>query len=526
MKKLLECYSKQILLTVFILALILSTSIKFFVVGGYNFPFTMDQGRDMVDIRQMVVSHTPRLVGPTTSINGVLLGPFWYYFLLPPFLVSGGNPQAIMNWQIIWYQISAIILWFVIKKKDYLLATIIAVLYLLMPIGFNTGRYFWNANAMPIFTAIFFATLIWTLNKINAKRLITLGLIAGLSMQIEAAFGILFFPFALLIIMTKREKWRELLHLIFGFFITLLPQAIFELRHGFIMTKILVSEFSGKGEMLGAKISLGERLSQRFAQYLEMLRFSSHLSPNIVAILFIFGSILSLIYLVKSKKESIVKDISLISVSFLLFSIIFYLFFPQGLKGWYLYGISVDLIIIIGIGLYSLVNSKNLLVKTVGVYFLATSLLYSYYSQVDFIQKVTLLPSNDRSNLRNELADIDWVYQNANGKGFKAYNYLPSVYDYPYHFLYWWYGTKKFGYQPAEVAYLPNQPEYIKDNNIIWTKTKPVGTDNLTFLIVEKDMDMPSREAAWMGNFSKLCKVKESGYYWTARTIMLQSKCD
>src|SRR3989338_11444121 len=97
-----------------ILALLISTFTKLIVVNGYNFAFTMDQGRDMVDIRQMVVSLTPKLVGPTTSINGVLLGPFWYYFLLPPFLISGGNPQAIMNWQIIWYQLSALLLWFVI----------------------------------------------------------------------------------------------------------------------------------------------------------------------------------------------------------------------------------------------------------------------------------------------------------------------------------------------------------------------------------------------------------------------------
>jgi len=56
------------------------------------------------------------------------------------------------------------------------------------------------------------------------------------------------------------------------------------------------------------------------------------------------------------------------------------------------------------------------------------------------------------------------VYQQADGQGFNLYSYIPSVYDYPNQHVFWWYGTKKYGYQPADVSYLPNQPEYIKDN--------------------------------------------------------------
>lgn len=505
--------------------LVFSTLIKLQVVKNYNFPFTMDQGRDLVDIRQMVVSHTPRLVGPTTSINGVLLGPFWYYFLLPPFVLSGGNPQAIMNWQILWFQLSAIILWFVLKKKDYLLAFIVTVLYLLMPVGFNTGRYFWNANAMPIFTGIYLATILWAQNKLNLKRLFILGFVSGLSMQIEAAFGVIFFPFAFLFFLLNKRSFKELVALTVGFFVTLLPQIFFELRHGFIMTKVLISEFAGKGEMLGEKMLFGERISQRYSQLLGLINFSSHLHPSWVRGLFALGLILIILTFLNKNIQPKLKIINKTVISFFVFAIIFYLAFPQTLKPWYLLGLCVFIIFIVSIAIYSMVVSKNTIISTLGIFFFVTTCFYACKSQLDYLNVVVPQPTNDRSNLRNELADIDWVYSQAKGEGFKAYSYLPSVYDFPYHYLYWWYGTKKYGYQPADVAYLPNMPEYIRDNNLIWTKTKPQGKNNLTFLIIEKDLDMPEREAAWLGNFSKLCTLNESGFFWTAKTKMLTSNC-
>ncbi len=515
----------KIYLWVVAIILIFSTFIKIQAVNNYNFPFTTDQGRDMVDIRQMVVSHTPRLVGPTTSINGVLLGPFWYYFLLPPFLLSGGNPQAIMYWQIVWFQISAIILWHVLKKKDYLLATIVAILYLLMPMGFNTGRYFWNANAMPIFTGLFFACLLWVMDKLSTIRLIILGLLAGLSMQIEAAFGVLFFPFAFLYLIFNKRSIKELFWLSVGFFVTVLPQIAFEMRHGFVMTKILMAEFTGKGEMLGEKISFYSRVTERYSQALKLISFTGHISPVWLQGLFILGIAILIISIffhsVSKKLYGLYSSI----LGFMLFSSAFYLLFPQKLKEWYTLGLCIVISLIVSIAIYTLIKSNKNILKVLGIYLVVSIIINTASAQLDYLYNYAFLPSQNRSLLRNEIADINWVYQNANGEGFNAYSYLPSIYDFPYHYLYWWYGTKQYGYQPADVAYLPSVPEYIKDNNLVWTKTKPQGENKLTFLIIEKDHDHPEWESAWLGNFSKLCFLKETSFSWTARAVKLSANC-
>lgn len=504
------------------IALSVSLYIRIAAVWGNNFPFTMDQGRDMVDLRHMIVTTSPRLIGPTTSINGVFLGPAWYYFLLPAFVLGGGDPSVIMIWQIIWYQLSGLFLWWVFSKKSLRLGLIVSLLFLFAPVGFNTSRYFWNANAMPIFTAFFFGTLLMTLEKTSFKKLILTGILAGIGLQIEAAFGILFFPFAFLYLAAKRLGIKNLLMLSLGFVSTLIPQAIFELRHDFLMTKVLLAEFSGKATILGEKITFSDRLGERWQELIRRIVELSHFHPNIILLLFFFSLVIGIFILIKSK-QSVINRISSVSIFFLIFSALFYLGFPQHLKGWYVLGLSVPLILIIASSLEYLFNLKNKYLSPIITVTILLHILHALSAQSEYLNQIAFTVSNDPSNLRNELTAIDWVYTKANGNGFKAYSYIPSVYDYNYHYLYWWYGAKKYGYHPLDVAYLPNQTEYIKDNALLWTKAKAGSNEGLIFLIIETDKEMSEREQKWLGNFSKLCPIEENKYPFGVETVMTRN---
>ncbi|HSV94395.1 MAG TPA: hypothetical protein VLH94_00245 [Spirochaetia bacterium] len=509
----------------FFVILIISLVIKVISVNGYNFPFTMDQGRDLTDIRQMIVTQTPRLVGPTTSINGVLLGPFWYYFNTIPFIVSGGNPAAIVYWQIFWFQLSCLFLFFILKKNSHTLAFFVTSLLLLSPVGFNTARYFWNANSMPIFTILFFVSLLWSNSSKFKYSTLIVGLIAGLSMQIEAAFGVLFFPFLIIYYLFSKQKVKNILWSGIGFVVTLLPQVLFELRHGFIMTKVFISEFTGKGEMLGEKIKFSEKLVQRSEHLIDIVRHTNHLPENLV---FIFSAIatVTFVYLLLSKKiNKSVKDLSIITIIFVLFTFFFYLVFPQKLKIWYTLGFSVPIIFIDALFLDFLTRSKNTFIKILPALFIAATLILSLKAQNDYFKIMYQLSANNPSGMQNEIAAVDWVYKEASGQAFNLYSYLPSIYDYPYQHAFWWYGTQTYGYQPSDITYLPNQPEYIIDGNLAWTKKKTIGDNQLTFLIIEKDGELPMRAQAWLGHFSKLCLVKQHTFPWKTEVRML-TKCN
>lgn len=488
---------------------ILTFFVRLDAIKGNNLPFTTDQGRDMIDIRGIAVGGKPRLIGPTTSINGVFLGPFWYYFNLPPFIASGGDPASLLVWQIIWYQLAGLLFYLFLKKENPSLAFFTSVFFLIMPLGFNTSRYSWNANAMPIFTSLFLLSLYLLGQKPTAKHALATGLLAGLALQIEAAFGILFFPFSLLslLLVTRKLKFH-LWHLV-GFLITLLPQALFEVRHQFSLTKVLLTEFSGKSAMLGERLSFHERLADRWAATTKLASETSHLPVSYLFPIFGIVCFVALAFSFKGHLTKSNRQFVLLNFAFIVFSLLFYLLFPQTLKGWYLLGLSVPLVLLYGSSLASLWEINDRLIRTGLSALVFLSLLFTYTAQAEYLSVAQKMGDQNKSSLKNSLAVIDWVYEKAAGNGFKAYSYLPSIYDYPYQYLYWWYGAKKYGYQPNDVAYLPNQPEYIENMRVYLTKTRPLPGNEPVFLIIERDEQNPTFETAWLGNFSGLCLVEK-----------------
>ena len=79
---------KKVLLTaILLLALFLRTYRTSDFLG-----FWFDQGRDAKIVWDIWHSHKLTLIGPTTGIEGIFLGPFYYYLITPAYILGGGNP--------------------------------------------------------------------------------------------------------------------------------------------------------------------------------------------------------------------------------------------------------------------------------------------------------------------------------------------------------------------------------------------------------------------------------------------------
>ena len=497
---------------IFLAVFVATFFVRLDAIRGNNLPFTTDQGRDMIDIRSIAIGHKPRLIGPTTSINGVYLGPFWYYFNLPPFVVSGGDPASLLTWQIVWYQLVGLLTYVLSKKINPTLGFLAAVLFLIMPLGFNTSRYSWNANAMPTFSAFYILALQWLAQKQASVRSFLVGLLAGLSFQIEAAFGIIFFPFSFLYFLVTRKSLKTHLYHLLGFLLTLLPQGVFELRHQFPLTKVFLAELYGKSTMLGEKLAFQERITDRLEAVTRLIQQTSHLP---VAYLYPVFGIVCFIGIVLAIKDYLTKanqQFVLLNFSFIVFSLIFYFIFPQPLKSWYLLGLSVPLVFLYSSSLASLLGLHDKFISPAIVLLLAASFYFTFTAQSEYLSKAQAMGKANKSSLVNSRAAVDWVYTHAGDSGFKVYSYLPSIYDYPYQYLFWWHGEKKYGYRANDVSYLPNQPEYIENMRLYFTDTKPLPANEPTFLIIEREESNPSFQLAWLGNFSKLCQVDKVVY--------------
>ena len=53
--------------------------------------FYYDQGRDALVIWKLWHEGRPFLIGPVTGLQGIFLGPFYYYLIAPFYLIGGGN---------------------------------------------------------------------------------------------------------------------------------------------------------------------------------------------------------------------------------------------------------------------------------------------------------------------------------------------------------------------------------------------------------------------------------------------------
>ncbi len=62
--------------------------------------FWYDQGRDALIIADLLENKKWFLIGPTTGIEGIFLGPFYYYFIAPFYLLGNGDPAyPAFGWQ-------------------------------------------------------------------------------------------------------------------------------------------------------------------------------------------------------------------------------------------------------------------------------------------------------------------------------------------------------------------------------------------------------------------------------------------
>lgn len=484
-----------------------------------NMPFTMDQGRDLIDVRQIWQGKDVRLIGPTTSLNGVFLGPFYYYLISIPHLLGSGNPQAVLAWQIICFHLAIIYFWRTTRKYNNSFADLTSILLLLSPISFYTSRYFWNANFMPTFTLIYFTALIdYILGKAQPKKDILLGLVAGVSLQIEAAFGILFLPFTLLVLLVRKSSLPNFSRFLVSFFVTLVPQIIFELAKGFPMTKVLILELTGGSNTLGESLTFLERFLQRKESFIIALNQSSHINPSILVYIFLFALLIFVFYKQKDELKS-TKPITKMTLSFLVFAILFYMSYTAHLKAWYTYSLSLVFPFVIGSSISEL-DPKKLMSKIIVGIVMTLSLISVYRAQKEYLTEPIFRKPNNPSAYINQIRIVDDVYRLAKGEAFYVYNYLPSIYDYPFQYLFWSHGLKKYGYSPNDLAYLPNQPEYIKNKNFFLKNTRPSTTYTPTILIIQEG-DNKTHLQEWSGNFAHLCEQEKIEYSFGQKVLYL-----
>lgn len=465
-----------------------------------NFLFLIDQGRDMMAVKNIVFDHHLTLIGPYTSLQGVFQGPLYYYLLSIPTFILNGNPWGGVFLMLIISLCVMIVSFFWMKKLfGVKAATVTLFLVAICPAAVAAATYIWNPHPMWLLVT-FFIFIFYEAQKDKKYHLFLWPIIALMfHFQTALAVFILLGSFLYFLIFERKNFRKKEFY--YGLLISILfflPQIIFELKHNFLMTKSVLILLMGKDQGLFTK---GEHTnflnlinSHPYEFYVNFNSSFLHegIMQNIPLFLFIFLIFMLLfgrkIKVVSEKENNFIWILTRL-VIILLFLMLIY---PFPIRYWFLTGFEMFYIIPLGLLLSKLLNfakSKLLLyLFFVLVIFYLKPVIYDLYFHPDY---------GGIAKIKGKSDAIDFIYKDANGKPFNLLVFTPPVYTFAYDYLIWWKAKEKYNYVPGNekkgIFYLLIEP----DSNQPWSykgweetviKTgKVISTTQLSSgLIVEK----------------------------------------
>lgn len=442
-----------------------------------SFAFTYDVGRDMLAVQNIVVYHKIPLIGQTTGLGGLFYGPWWYYILTPPFVFFGGSPQGI-GFFMVFIGILVILTGFILGKiiEGKVLGIILALLISVSSVMVGFSNQIWNPNIAPLFVVLLFICLFLLQRAKKRKFLLysAVGFLLGLILDAEIVFGVLFVSgFVLVIMYVFRKKIWNLaaLGIPFGFLVILSPRIFFELRHQFVMSRSLFAMHTGDQQIFDLP-GFFTALPDRFMTLLGQFKDTFGLQSDVIAISAAF-CIMFIFFFFRKKLKKPELQLVLSSLIILCVFLVGSAFFARAVWGHYLVGLPVLYLFIVSVFFLLLYRWS----KTASVIMLIIFAIIS----IRPIEIVTSfgkpLWEGNAAVYRNQVAVIDYIYKDADGKKFNYIAYTPVVHDYTYQYLFSWYGEKKYHMIPAvnkaDVFYViiepdPGYPGRIKD----WLKVR------------------------------------------------------
>lgn len=405
--------------------------------------FYYDQGRDGLIIWDLIHNGKLFLIGPTTGIEGIFLGPFYYYLIAPFYALGNGNPVfpavelAIIN-------VLAIgVLYYIGSRYFSKTAGLLSAALVTFSANLiSAHRWLSNPTPLPLFALLVVLSL---LKIIHGSKMwwLWLGLSVGLSLQLEAASAVFFIPASFLILLINFPRVKpnfkfSLMGIIF-FGLTLLPQLYFDLRHDHILLnafkRFLVSEKSFQPEVIGF---LSTRLKFYFDNFSNILFIEK--TTAIIAGLFLL--VLLLLFIKKLFTRSF-------TALFIWWTtpLVFLLFYHGNhgyVWGYYFTGIyPVFILMLSNLGVTAF--NRSFIFRP----FLLILLAISLFQNIKQIKADLFRPYPSVISLTTSTQAVDWAYHDANGLAFNIDEYVPPVIPYAYRYLVLWRGETVFHTQPS-----------------------------------------------------------------------------
>lgn len=428
-------FETLVILAILIVAFILRIYRLDMLLGFYY-----DQGRDALVIRDFLYSHKLFLVGPTTGVEGIFLGPLFYLTLLPWYWLGGGDPV----FPAIYQAATTVISLFVLAKVGAeMFGKRTSFVFLLL----GSFSYWivvasrWLANPTQLMLASSLAILgLWRVVQGNNRYWLLIVLTVSAGLQFEAASATFFLPAIAVFLLLNRKTFPKLTIALasLGIFVLFfLPQVLFDFRHDHILFKsfsrFLISEHSF--QVTGFISQLQNRASFLSGALLNKLFPNpATITPLVVG----FLAVSALVFRKLFKEKS--TQILLIWLVTPIIGLTVY----RGNHGyvWDYYLTGVYLVFLLLVSAFVTAWWENWWGKVMVISFMS---IFFWANLPPFINFTAGVDGPTHVTLGNEKMAVDWLLDDvkATNTQFNVDVYVPPVIAYSYDYLLWWQGNQK-----------------------------------------------------------------------------------
>ncbi len=245
--------------------LLLAAFLRLYRINEYA-TFLGDEGRDALVVKRMLVDGKPTLLGPSTSVGDLHLGPMYYYFMAPALWASHLHPVGPAVMVALFGVATVWLVWRVTRdffgpKAGWMAGLLYAVS---QPVIEHT-RFSWNPNPMPFFALL----AVWAVYRADLTKkgwwLAVAGACLGVVIQLHyLAFGLVAVVLALLAVLRPRvSRWWYAAFIGAGL-LAVSPMVWFELRHDFLITHSLIRFLREDNKIGLTLVVLATRMAQGF----------------------------------------------------------------------------------------------------------------------------------------------------------------------------------------------------------------------------------------------------------------------
>ncbi len=448
--------------------------------------FYFDQGRDAQVVWDFLHRGKLFLIGPTTGIEGIFRGP-WYYWLITPFYWLGrGDPV----WPAVFLALTTVLALFVLFHLTYQISGKTGAFTALIIGAFSfffvvAAR--WLSNPTPMFLVSML--LLYSMFLVIQKRIwawIPIGFLLGMAMQFGSATEVFLFPATLIFAVWQRKTLPSLF--VFGLslaalFVTFVPQIWFDIKHEGIL-RVAIGKFLIGDQSF--KLSFWDIVSARGKFYLDI--FGSKLFPVTGQYRYKTALILGAGFLIVARR--LFKNRYFPAVLLVFVSPLAGMVFFQGNQGnvydYYFTGYYFVFVLVMA-SVFGLAARAwwGKLVLVLFIYFFLNDNLP--------ITKNYINNNVDGPNtiaFGNQKQALDWIYQDMGGcRKFNDDEYVPPVIPHAYKYLFTWYGGAVKSCAPVEQR------------------------EKLLYTLYEVDPPHPERLDAWLARQEGIGKVEKSARF-------------